>query len=357
MKKFFTGSIALLAISTVHACCGFDGFSAPGFTGQTSLILWDSQKKVEHFVRRADFHAKGPVAFIVATPTVPKFSTVDPEIWSILERANTPPRGGLTGMGCSAPTEMAPAAAAMDSKGVTVLHEEELDGNQIVVLTATSAKAVSNYLTARKFKVFQEAQPWFEKYLDQGWVFTAIQSLPERKGATSRSTGEVLLSFKTDRPFHPYYVPKANQAPKDGQGLQAFFVSDEAFPQHADLPGSSDPIYRLSAENRLAIAESLKIGVNDLPANLVTTVYRDSEFPRVGPTKARPSAPAAWEDDLFLPEATPEDRRKVLPSVEEQAENQRRMVIVAMWSPFVLLATVLFFIGRGVLRFARRRRA
>lgn len=299
--------------------------------------------------------ARGQVAFIVATPTVPKFSVVDPKIWSILHQANTPPKGIASGIGCSALTEFAPAGA-MEGKGVTVLHEEKLEANQIVVLTANSSREMADYLMARRFKVYKEAIPWFQKYLDQGWVFTAIKSLPTETGETSRSTGEVLLSFKTDRPFHPYYVPKANQAPKDGQGLQAFFVSDEAFPQHADLPGKNDPVYRLSPENRIAVADSLKIPMTDLPANLVTAVYRDSEFPRVGPAKARPSAPAAWEDDLFFPVATDEDRQKVLPSVEEQAETQKRLVIIATWAPFVVLAAILFFIGRGVLRFARRRK-
>lgn len=355
LRTFFLASGTLLSISTAQACCGFDGIGAPGFTGQTGLILWDSKKKVEHFLRRADFSAKTPVAFLVATPTVPKFSVPTDEIWSILQRANTPPRGNVSGMGCSA-GESVSAAAAMETKGVTVLHEEELDGNQIVVLTATTAKAVSDYLIARKFKVYPEAEEWFQKYLSQGWVFTAIKSLPAAKGAAVRSTGEVLLSFKTDRPFHPYYVPKANAPTQRAQGLHVFYVSDEPFPQHADLPGVKEQSYRLSPENRLAIADSLKIPMNDLPANLMTAVYRDQAFPRVGPTKANPSAPKAWKEDLFFPAATQKDQQSVQPSVEELRENQRRLLLIINWSPLVLLAMFLFLIGRGVFRFLKRRR-
>ncbi len=356
LRSFFLVGGAVLAVSPAQACCGFDGIGAPGFTGQTSLILWDSQKKVEHFLRRADFASKGKVAFLVATPTVPKFSVPTDEIWSILQTANTPPRGGVSGMGCSAGESMA-AAAAAEGKGVTVLHEEELDGNQIVVLTATSAKAVSDYLIARKFKVYAEAEEWFQKYLKQGWVFTAIKSLPTAKGAPVRSTGEVLLSFKTDRPFHPYYVPKANAPTQRGEGLHAYYVSDEAFPQHADLPGIKEQGYRLSPENRLAIADSLKIPMTDLPANLMTAVYRDQAFPRVGPTKANPSAPKAWKEDLFFPAATKQDQERVQPSVEDLRENQRRLLLIINWTPFVLLATFLFLIGRGVFRFVKGRRA
>ncbi len=357
-KRLVTGGIALFSLSPAQACCGFDEIGAPGFTGQTSLIFWDSEKKTQHFVRRADFSTKSTVAFLVATPTVPKFSTVDPEIWSIVERANTPPKGGLVGMGCSAPGDMAPAAAAMDSKGVTVLHEEKLDGNQIVVLTATSAKAVSDYLMARKFKVFQEAIPWFEKYLKQGWVFTAIKSLPGAGEESTRTTGEVLLSFKTDRPFHPYFVPKANRAPDDGRGLKAFYISDEAFPKHADLPGTDEDTFRVSPVNRTALADGLNIPATQLPTRLVTMVYRDSQFPRVGPTPANPSAAPAWEDDLFFPAPTDEDKRWIMPSVEDQAVDQKRFATIVTWTPMVLLAGILFLIGRGVLRiFGRRKRA
>ena len=106
---------------------------------EDAIIVWDAAKKVEHFIRRASFRTESKdFGFLVPTPTAPKLSEVDDDVFDRLGRMIAPTirevSGGVqyaTSFGCSEPKKLYTAKSA-----VTVLSVAKVGGYTAAVLAA-----------------------------------------------------------------------------------------------------------------------------------------------------------------------------------------------------------------------------
>ncbi|MCE9533607.1 MAG: DUF2330 domain-containing protein, partial [Planctomycetes bacterium] len=122
MNRRISGFIAL-AVTIVAVSLPTSDACAPApprnviveIASESAIIVWDSQNKMQHFIRRAAFNAKGtgeePVkdfGFIVPTPTQPTLEEADDKAFSELATITAPktetkprPSGGGCGIGCA----------------------------------------------------------------------------------------------------------------------------------------------------------------------------------------------------------------------------------------------------------------
>ncbi|MFO0848440.1 MAG: DUF2330 domain-containing protein [Gemmataceae bacterium] len=194
--------------------------------GETVLIVWDAQAKVQHFVRAAEFVTGGTgsadFGFLVPTPTKPEVAAADPVFPGPLARITAPrveTRTRPAELGCAGSgrkatpvaTPFAPVAGA-----VTVVEQKEIGGYDVAVLKATDADQLRAWLSKNGYVARPELQTWLGWYVANGWYVTAFKvgnrlspaGTPQPRGAYFPAAfGAIRLSFPTDQPFYPYREP------------------------------------------------------------------------------------------------------------------------------------------------------
>lgn len=214
-KVALTIGIAAAAGITYACCCVAE--RAVLFGDQTNIIVWDAANKVEHFMRVANFETDAKdFSFIAPSPSIPDIGESDSEAASVLARLT--PR-------TKTPTEYAgeTASPAADSKGgVDVIQVVTAAGFEITTLKSDDSAALAKYLKDNNFKTSPGIEKWIKHYTDKKWFLNAFKFVAS-KGETK--TKMARMSFKTDAPFNPYYVPSENQKGVGSQEL--FFIADK----------------------------------------------------------------------------------------------------------------------------------
>lgn len=260
----------LLAVPSLSAACCALGTANVKFSGQTNLIVWDAKHGIEHFVRDAHFISKGPsVAFLAPTPSRPDVQAASAKAFELVRN--------LTDM----PTKSAirPGTGGLGNRSVEVLEVKEVSGYEATVLRASDAATLADWLRARHFPMTKGVEAWLKPYVKRGWYLTAFKvSLRNHSGAT----GPVRLSFRTDRPFNPYSVPKENTGRSP---LEIFYVSSTL-----DEPklGGKTPWPKRVFMNmvpdylNLPLANALGLRTSDLPKQAIVQRFVDKDFSRAG---------------------------------------------------------------------------
>lgn len=250
---------------------------------ETAIIVWDEQHQTEHFLRRASFQTNaGQFAFLVPTPTVPKFTEVDNTIFNQLQSLTAPRiqrREVRRGWSCQRQetTRMSPAAKMTDNVAVQVHSRVQLTGQEAVVLSADQAEEIIAWLKEHDFPADDRFIDWLQPYVKRGWKITAFRYTgpqedtpaksptaglpegPEAAAALAHTVGDhpeagmgsgsgfpqatrpagslnmpaVCLSFQTTKPFYPYREPAAQPdqpqkfPPRKPRSLRVFFFSTE----------------------------------------------------------------------------------------------------------------------------------
>lgn len=271
------------------SCCGVAGRNRQvTFVEQLNLVVWDPATKTEHFVRRASFASKAAdVGFIAPTPTVPKLAEAQAGVFAYIESLNPTPAFGSKGVSGG-------AGAGGVSRGVTVVHEQDVAGYHATTLKATDAKGLADWMKENGFETTPGIEKWTAVYIKKSWYLTAFK-VKMKSGAGT--TGTVRMSFKTEKPFNPYFVPKENQG-KGQSGLRLYFMA----PGHASakIGGKTDwqdPNWSVEASRHDTDTIASNIGMNDgdLPYGMRITAFYDSSFPN-----------AAKEDLYFKVDRTQE---------------------------------------------------
>jgi hypothetical protein len=209
----------LVAASAFAALCGFStpavpcgAFVArnvktvPSLSVEQTLIVFDEQKQLEHFVRQVVIRDPSPgFGFVVPTPERPEVASIEHSPFEKLARQfpvssglriSPGARGGGAGSG-------APAAA------VTVLSKERVGSFTAFVLAATDAAALQKWLKDNRFSVEPVLQDWLNHYVKLSFYFTALRyEAPQDKPAAGVTSAETLrISFHTPLPYYPYREP------------------------------------------------------------------------------------------------------------------------------------------------------
>lgn len=291
----------MIVAPAAHACiCIAHNDEKVEFTQQTNLIVWNPETKTEHFIRNAAFKSSAEsMAFIAPTPTVPEMKAVDPGVFGKMEafmwHAEHPPG--------PAPAQKPQAADGLITSAgppaVQVVQEVEVAGYHAATLKADDSAALSQWLQDNDYPYSPVLQDWSKPYIQKGWFLTAFKVIA--KGGAAE-TGVVRLSFQTDRPFNPYWVPAAN-APDDGhrEGLRLYFVSTAPY---IGKIGGTDPWIQPRVAFTFhygSIGEMLHLPGDAMPLDLVATCYDDPSFPRVDTddlffTQDSTVQPVLWEN-------------------------------------------------------------
>lgn len=270
-------SSALATSAAAPACCGvaMNPFSVI-FGEQQNIIIWEPETKTEHFIRRASFESKNKeFGFIAPTPTVPELGEVKDEAFAVAAKAYDayeeakrkaelmPPMGCGRALG---------EAAAKDAGGIEVLQEVDLAGYRATTLRAKDAKALRAWLAENKFKTEASIEEWITHYVKKDWVFTAFILKPVDDVVR---TMPVRMTFKTDRPYAPYYVPSVNRGDSES-GLQVAFYAAGRYEGELKSVwnGTTVPV-------REGMAKELSklTGVKSLPAGLGVTSINANPWP------------------------------------------------------------------------------
>jgi hypothetical protein len=210
MRTRFFFFLALASNAPLAVACGAVTFAleAAFFAGQTNIIVWDEATKTEHFVRNAKFTSTaGDLGFLAPSPSLPTLVEVDEVAFETLASAvaefeRKVKESKLT-IGCS-------GAATEDAAGVGSVEELQtihVAGYVATTLKASDPAALSIWMKKNGYASTPQIQKWSDFYIKKGWLLTAFKVNSE---LGSGETGTVMMSFTTDRPFNPYYVPKEN---------------------------------------------------------------------------------------------------------------------------------------------------
>jgi hypothetical protein len=310
-------ALALSAAQPALPCGAFiarNVKTVPSLAVEQTLIVFDADRELEHFVRQVAIREPSPgFGFVVPVPEMPEVAKVNESPFEKLAR-NFPVRSGL-GLSLGSAGGRgggAPGAAA----GVAVLSRERIGSFTAFVLAATDASALQKWLTDNQLLVSPEAASWFQHYVKLRFYYVALRyEQPAQPEAAGKTRAETLrISFRTPLPFYPYREPEHASAPSgEPRDLAVWLVSNRRYVpvsfRRADQgSGWQRPwLEHSSAEvERQRVAELLETSLAALlprsPQGQVTLqVFEDQKTQRPGfgdvvlvPAAATPSVAFDW---------------------------------------------------------------
>ncbi len=279
------------------------GGSRPSLSRERALLVFDSTKRVEHFIREAVFKAGAePFGFVVPTPSRPTVSALHGSPFAELD-AQFPfarPAPDL-----HHPENGRPPAKGLPTRSVAVLEVTKVGSFTAFVLAANDRAALAGWLKQNHFQETAQTDAWLARYVSQSFFFVAFRYDVPTSGAADLATkSEVVdISFATDFAYYPYFEP--DLGPPDqlpARSLELWYVaSGPAIPisRQASAPNIDawvrplkEGIFYSNARN--ALSNILKDAPNVLPAGaLVVQRFRDDRRSRHG-----------LGDMLFVPKRT-----------------------------------------------------
>jgi hypothetical protein len=217
-------------LGIARACGGFFSRKAsasprrPSLSYERALIVYDQEKRREHFVREVVFRdAQEPFGFVVPTPSRPEVAGMKSP-FDALEQAF--PFDDTLGLVAGSRGGGVPRAAG----AVRVLEQKRVGSFTSFVLAADDGGALAKWLDQNGLVTTKETEPWLARYVRLGFFFVAMRYEPPRAtpGTTPRTGAEtVRLSFDTPVAYYPYFEPDApsGAAPVASRMLELWYAS------------------------------------------------------------------------------------------------------------------------------------
>lgn len=275
-------SLALLALATVGgawACSGVGPIGKPVVFGdQTNIVIWDEAHHTEHFIRNASFRSgAGDFGFIAPTPGKPELSQASNRAFYTLA-ALAPVRRFARRSGLYAKSA---AGRAMEPV-VEVIQEADVAGYHATTLKCPDAHAINDWMNEHGYVSTPEVEKWAERYCSRGWYLTAFKVVDKSK--LLASTGTVRMSFKTENPYNPFYVPKTNIPINGGGTLRVYFVSVGDYDAHIGRNGETWQTPQWTAQvpeaSGALLAKQAQLPFYAVPDNCHVETFVDNNFPR-----------------------------------------------------------------------------
>lgn len=234
-------------------------------------MVWDNDRKVEHFIRSATFQGQAKdFGFILPTPNPPKeIEVADESAFGVLENLQPRPTTG----------DMAKGEAAAGG-GVAVLEQKRVGDFEVSVLKAKDGAAIGDWLKQNGHKMRPAMEPWLQHYAERGWVLVAFKYVATK---VSAGTKAVRVSFEAPGPFYPYKMPSDTWSEGHHRKLSLFVVSDSpvkgVYTDNRDWETAEDWNSKIPAPQVALLAGFLgtRKGPLELPANLVVTRFENVE--------------------------------------------------------------------------------
>jgi hypothetical protein len=307
---------ALVITCPVWACSGVGPPGKPVVFGdQTNIIIWDEAQKTEHFIRNASFRSGAEsFGFIAPTPGKPELSEASSQAFFTLASLAPVPRfaGGAGGAGSS---------RGRKSDEVKVIQEADVAGYHATTLFSTSARAINNWMNEHGYVSTPEVEKWCERYTAKGWYLTAFKVIDRSKLAAS--TGTLRMSFKTDKAFNPFYVPKTNIQINRNGTLRVYFVSVGDY----DAKIGAGEIWQtpqwkaaIPAATADLLAKQAELPAGTVPDKSQVTMFVDTNFPR-----------PAVDDIFFTKKEAAVSKAPVLESKRTIPPSAIPALLVGLW--------------------------
>jgi len=348
-----------LAASRVEACAAFGELSATRVevVNESAVIVWDQERKVQHFIRRATFDtASRDIGFLVPTPSVPELAAASDKAFTQLERVMEPEvihrqrryvdfRPLLLGRRISNTFSALSNSLAGTTKSVEVLHSQRVAGYDAVVLAADDVPDLNRWLKKHGYVSSPALMAWLAPYVAARWKITAFKIAKADSGSTQVSSSAVRMSFATPQPFFPYREPQSQSSRKNTgyRLLRVFMIGTHrmagkvgAFSGTPLWPGRVAWTDNLASRKVSGLARNLALTDDQLPKSAWLTVFEDSSSPRRGK-----------HDVFFLPS---KDQSRIVPPPVIITHDVRIRL------PLDLLVVALLLCGWGGTRFLDSRR-
>lgn len=259
LRSLISLAVALQVFSVQSLACGrfvpLDADGLPVIDNEMSLIVWDAEKGIEHFIRQVKFDkAPADFAFVIPVPSVPDFAEAPAKIFTWV-RKELPDDGALEG---------ALGGSSRSSKGgpeaVEILKSQDVAGLNATVVRSESPAALQKWLEKNKYAVPKEAASWIKHYVDLKWNFVALKIKPTN-GKTKTSSKKAVaspvlrISFKTPKPFFPYREFDSRKA-EPGREFSLYLIAPSVLSGHYE----SRKVWESTASSK-ALSHSLKAKV------------------------------------------------------------------------------------------------
>lgn len=248
---FFALTLALAPIDTAYACGGFFCSSSPVEQSKEVIVYaYEDDGSLTMAVQVRYQGTDEQFAWILPVPVPPDSIGVGADVlFDALHAATTPGfrtepategtcrtdpaceyryGGGGCSIGCGAagsadyPSPAADAAAAQDAgRGVTVYSESIVGPYDTVVLGASTATEVLDWLSTNGYDVPAASEPLLEPYAAQGHVFIALRLTANRSSDVLRP---IVLSMPTDEACLPIRLTAIATTPE--LPIEAIFLGD-----------------------------------------------------------------------------------------------------------------------------------
>jgi len=267
-----------MAAVVADPCCVAYGDHPINLSDEKVIIVWDSQRNRQHFIRQASFTGEAKdFGFIVPTPTVPEVKTADAQAYEALgnfvideqrkQRARWNTLGGVDAA--------APAAGAK----VSVIDEFQVGDYTATILQATDGTAMLEWLKKNDFKTRPAMETWLDYYAQQGWTFTALKFTrpPESKYP---ETSALRISFDAKTPFYPYKMPDDTWPQRHVRPMSVYFISDQQFEAKYKDTGK-DWEAKLEFQGKLprhlvdSVVKQVNLMPDDMPEGAHLTMFRN----------------------------------------------------------------------------------
>jgi len=162
-----------------------------------------------------------------------------------------------------------------------VIQEADVAGFHATTLWSTDAHAINDWMNAHGYVSTPEVEKWADRYTKRGWYLTAFKVIDKAKLAAS--TGTVRMTFKTRKPFNPFYVPSSNILVNKKGTLRVYFVSVGDYDANIGTYGTwQTPQWtaQIPEATSALLAKQIKIPAEDIPDNVQVETFVDNDFPR-----------------------------------------------------------------------------
>src|SRR5687768_6846630 len=132
---------------------------------EAAVIVWDPATKTQHFIRRATFQGEArDFGFLVPTPAAPELAAVDDGIFdTLLDKTRRPTvertRREIDWTFFGSTKE---GAATTAGAPVEVVQTAKVAGYEAVVLDASDAKALVDWLRQHDYATTPELEAWLD---------------------------------------------------------------------------------------------------------------------------------------------------------------------------------------------------
>ena len=271
---------------------------------EEAVIIWDADRHVEHFIRKASFHATAAsFGFLVPTPTTPELGEVSDGafgqlLWAVAPKQRIESRGFEPGCLLMMGDQRAGSESA-----VHVIQTAHVAGFDATTLEASDPAALAGWLGHHGFDTTPALTDWLDRYVATHWKVTAFVVAGEPNSEIA--TRSVRMTFSTDRPFYPYREPVSPQPTASSRLLRVFVLASQRYAATlADKPWVATPFYAAP----ITVPSELVRFTGEHP--IVATVFSDTSSPRRGIDEVY-FAPSADQSALYQPEVVSYQRREV----------------------------------------------